>query len=101
MKLVTIDDGLTLETSNPDQLTQAYRKGQTALERREDTDIALKTHVVRGDFASAAGYLHGLAADARKRLPQHPDDCPCRRCVHDREALMRSIYRTWREAVAA
>ncbi|MGW2920325.1 hypothetical protein ACWDBF_21040 [Streptomyces angustmyceticus] len=101
MKLVTIDDGLTYETASPDRFTQAYRDGQTALERGEDTDNVLKKHVIKGEFASAAGYLHGLAADARKRLPQHSDDCPCRRCVYDREALMRSIYRTWREATAA
>ncbi|WP_327223089.1 hypothetical protein OG229_02775 [Streptomyces platensis] len=101
MKIVTIDDGLTLDTANPDQLTQAYRRGQAAIERGEDTDNVLKRHLLRGEFAAAAGYLHGLAADARKRLPVHPDDCPCRICVHAREALMRSIYRTWREGVAA
>ncbi|MEV7466207.1 hypothetical protein AB0O20_06780 [Streptomyces kronopolitis] len=101
MKAVTIDDGATYETASPDQFTQAYRDGETALERREDTDNVLKTHVIKGEFAAAAGYLHGLAADARKRLPRHVEDCPCRLCVHDRECLMRSIYRTWREAAAA
>jgi hypothetical protein len=93
--------GRDFETTEPGLFSSAYLAGKSAVRRGEDTDAFLKQLLAQGDFAAADGYLQGLAADARQRLPEHPVDCLCRRCVHDREALMRHIHRVWREAVPA
>ncbi|WP_329330838.1 hypothetical protein OIU81_03255 [Streptomyces sp. NBC_01454] len=100
MKLVMIG-GRTFETTDPKLFSSAYLAGKTAVRRGEDTDAFLKQLLAQGDFAAANGYLQGLAMDARVRLPEHPVDCLCRRCVHDRESLMRHIHRIWREQVPA
>lgn len=96
-----IIDGRRFDSSDPSLFIGAYRAGKTAIQRREDTHALYRQLLAQGDTAAVAGYLQGLAAAAREQLPEHPVDCPCRRCVHDRQVLMSHIRRVWREGVAA
>jgi hypothetical protein len=96
-----IIDGRQHESSHPGLFIGAYQAGKTSASQGEDTHGLYRLLLAQGDAAAVAGYLHGLAAGAREQMPEHPDDCPCRLCVHDREVLLRHIYRVWREQVAA
>ncbi|MFJ3950222.1 hypothetical protein ACIPXV_09155 [Streptomyces libani] len=96
-----IVDGRRFESSDPNLFIGAYQAGKTAVQRGEDTHALYRQLLAQGDAAAVAGYLQGLAASAREQMPEHPVGCPCRHCVHDREALMRHIHRVWREAVPA
>ncbi|WP_372412011.1 hypothetical protein [Streptomyces luteireticuli] len=59
----------------------AFHAGRTT-SPTADTETPLREFLLDEDEVAVAGYLEGLAAAARTRMPEHPVNCRCQHCTH-------------------